>query len=238
MPSVIIPVRMASSRFYGKPLAKINGIPMIKMIYDNVKSSKLIKDIYIATCDKEIRDYCSSVGIKCIMTSDKHRGCIDRVVEASEYIQDNGYILLQGDEPLITSDTVDEFAKALDYNSLINGISYIETLEEFNDKNVVKVVISNNNHILYMSRAPIPNHIERNVIGYKQLGIIGFNKYMLDQYKDIGETKLELYESVDMNRYIENGNCIKSIVINYKTHAVDIPDDIPIVEMMINEKNE
>ena len=157
----IIPARMGSSRFSGKPLADINGWPMIAHVYKRSKLANILNEVYVATCDKEIYDYIVSIGGKAIMTSDKHERASDRMAEALLYIEKNYkenvdiIVMLQGDEPMITPDMIKAAVNPLINNKKIkisNLYSKINSLEEFEDKNEIKVVIDQNQFALYFSK--------------------------------------------------------------------------------------
>ena len=161
----IIPARMNSSRFPGKPLEKIMGMPMIGHCYKRSIMCKDVSDTFVATCDAEIRDYIDSIGGKTIMTSSNHERATDRTAEAMIKIEKNLgkkvdiVVMIQGDEPMITPEMIslslDPFRKNQNIK-VVNLYSDIMTLEEFNDPNEVKVVIDNNDNALYFSREPIP----------------------------------------------------------------------------------
>ena len=136
----IIPARMGSSRFPGKPLAKINGIPMVGHVYYRAKMCDILDDVYVATCDKEIEDYILSINGKSIMTSDKHKRASDRVAEALLKIESQTgesidiIVLLQGDEPMIYPEMIDEAVRPFledDQVVVTNLLAPIRTLEEF-----------------------------------------------------------------------------------------------------------
>ena len=152
MPNVvlIIPARMNSTRFPGKPMEKINGIPMVGHCYYRSKMSKLVNDVYVATCDKIIKDYMISIGGNVIMTSEKHDRASDRVSEAMTTIEENTkkridvVVLYQGDEPMVTPEMIDNSINPILQKSdigVINLMTKIQSESEFNDPNEVKVVV-------------------------------------------------------------------------------------------------
>ena len=161
----IIPARMGSSRFPGKPLKKILGIPMIGHCYMRAKMSEFISDVYVATCDKEIDTYIKSIGGKSVMTSDKHDRATDRTAEALLKIEENEstkydiIIMLQGDEPMVTPEMIENSIKPFNDRSVnvTNLMAKISNKKDFNDPNEVKVVCDNNDDALYFSREPIPS---------------------------------------------------------------------------------
>ncbi len=237
----IIPCRMASSRFPGKPLAPICGMPMIGHVYHRAKMSKSLDDVWVATCDREIYDYILSIGGKAVMTSDTHQRASDRAAEAIVKIEKMTGIsadfvaMIQWDEPLLMPEMIkDLVAPVIKDPSLriTNLINEIETEEEFVSPNVVKVVMDLQGFALYFSREPVPSKkkYKGQIPMWKQLGIILFHKDMLLQYTKLPPTPLEIIESVDMNRPIEHGIKIKMVKTSFKSHGVDVPEDIKIVE--------
>jgi len=236
----IIPARMASSRFPGKPMKDILGVPMIGHVYKRVKMSKTLSEVYVATCDKEIFEYIVSIGGKAIMTSDNHERCSDRCAEAMLKIErDTGQIcdimvMVQGDEPLTFPQMIDESLKPMIEDSSIeitNLIADIDSNEAFEDPNEVKVVMDQNNNALYFSREPIPSRKKgvSNVPMKKQVCVIPFKRDFLLRYNKMKPTALEIIESADMMRILENGGKVKMCETRYKTKAVDTKKDLELV---------
>ena len=244
----IIPARMGSSRFPGKPMADILGMPMIGHVYKRVKMSKLLSAVYVATCDKEIFDYIESIGGKAIMTSDCHERCSDRCAEAmlkierDEKISVDIMVMVQGDEPLTYPQMIDEAVEPMLKEKdivITNLVADLETIEEFEDPNEVKVVMDKHNNALYFSREPIPSR-KKGVLKVpmkKQVCVIPFSRDFLLQYNKMEPTPLEIIESVDMMRILENGGNVKMIPTTFITKAVDTPEDLTRVQqMMQNDK--
>ena len=239
-----IPARMGSSRFPGKPLAKINGVPMIGHVYFRSKMSRTLDDLYVATCDKEIQDYVSSIGGKTIMTSDKHKRASERISEALLKVEEETgekidiVVMIQGDEPMIFPKMIDEAVEPLikDKSILVSNLmAPIKTHREHIDPNEVKVVVDKENFALYFSREPIPSdkkESNENYI-YKQVCIIPFRRDFLVKFNDIEPTPLEIIESVDMLRVMENGSKVKMIPTKYDTYSVDNIDDLKRVEKLM-----
>lgn len=237
----IIPARMASSRFPGKPLAKIRGIPMVGHVYFRSKMAKGLDEVYIATCDKEIFDYATSIGAKAIMTADTHRGAADRTAEAIGKIEQlegtrvDFAAMIQGDEPMLVPEMIDELvaptknAKDL---QVVNLIQKVRDEAEFESPNTVKLVLDGKNNMLYLSREPIPSRKkwDKDIPRWKQLGMILFSRDALAAYAKIGPTQLEVIESVDVLRFLENGMRIKAVPTTHSTHSVDTLEDLAEVE--------
>jgi len=232
---------MASSRFPGKPLAKIRGIPMVGHVYFRSRMSKAMHEVYVATCDKEIADYTESIGGKAIMTSDTHERCTDRIAEATEKIiattgsEVDIVVNIQGDEPMLFPEMIDEAVRPmLEDNSIVttNLTAIIKTREEHEDPNVVKVVVDKNNDALYFSREPIPSRKKAAgpVFALKQVPIIPFRRDFLFIFNQLEPTPLEIAESVDMLRAVEHGYKVHMVLSEFDSQAVDTPENLRFVE--------
>ena len=244
----IIPARMGSSRFPGKPMKDILGMPMIGHVYKRVKMNKTLSEVYVATCDKEIFDYIQSIGGKAVMTSDRHERCADRCAEAMLKIEDESgekcdiIVIVQGDEPLTFPQMIDEAVKPMikDNNvTITNLVADINTVESFENPNEIKVVMDKNNNALYFSREPIPSRKKSisELPMKKQVCVIPFKRDFLLEYNEMEQTPLEKIESVDMMRIIENGGKVKMCNTRYTTKAVDNEEDLDLVcEMMKEDK--
>ncbi len=244
----IIPARMGSSRFPGKPMADILGMPMIGHVYKRVKMSKLLREVYVATCDEEIYNYIESIGGKAVMTSDCHERCSDRCAEAMLKIESDEntkidiMVMVQGDEPLTFPQMIDEAVEPMLEDKTIkitNLVADLKTVEEFEDPNEVKVVMDKQNNALYFSREPIPSR-KKGVLDVpmkKQVCIIPFERDFLLEYNKMEPTPLEIIESVDMMRILENGMRVVMLPTEYVTKAVDTKEDLDkVVEMMQNDE--
>jgi len=227
----IIPARMASTRFPNKPMAKINNIPMIGHCYYRTKMASGLLKTYVATCDAEIADYIHSIGGAAVITDKNHTRATTRTAEALEKIEDeigasvDIIMMVQGDEPLITPEVINEALTNFQDPTvdIVNVMSSLKTLEQFIDKNNVKVVFNKNNNALYFSREPIPSPwrgIESHPM-FMQTGIIAFRRNALLSFNKLEETLLEKIESVDMNRVLETGGCIRMVLTNNLMIGVD-----------------
>jgi len=232
----IIPARMGSSRFPGKPMAKISGIPMIGHVYSRVNLCKVLTDVFVATCDQEIYDYIISINGKAIMTAATHERASDRSAEAMYKIEEiNGeridiLVMVQGDEPMISPIMIDNAVQPLVDDPSI-GVSNLMALMTSNDEadpNEVKVVVDANGFALYFSREAIPSNkkFDKKIEYYKQVCVIPFKRDSLIKFSQLEPTPLEIIESVDMNRLVENGIKVKMIQTNLDTYAVDTPEDL------------
>jgi 3-deoxy-manno-octulosonate cytidylyltransferase (CMP-KDO synthetase) len=244
----IIPARMDSSRFPGKPLKEILGLPMIAHVYHRSKMSNVLSEVYVATCDEIIFDYIESIGGKAIMTSKKHERATDRTAEALINIEDTLgkkaeiVVMLQGDEPMIVPSMIQMGVEPLINDPSIqvsNLMKKIDSSEEWGDPNEVKVVVDNNDNALYFSREPIPSKkkFTGKINAYKQVCIITFKRNTLLTYLDLSPTPLEIIESVDMNRFLEHGIGVKLVRSNFSSFAVDTKKDLEFVEKAMKDDN-
>jgi 3-deoxy-manno-octulosonate cytidylyltransferase (CMP-KDO synthetase) len=242
----IIPARMGSSRFPGKPLAKIHGIPLVGHVFFRTALSRLLTETYVATCDKEIFDYISSIGGKAVMTADTHERCSDRTAEAMLKIEAdlgrkvNIVVMVQGDEPMITPEMIElSVGPMLKDPSIqvVNLMARINSLEEFEDPNEVKVVTDLQSNALYFSREPIPSRKKdkKDVPMMKQVCIIPFERDFLLTFNALSSTPLEIVESVDMMRVIEHGYHVKMVYSDTETYSVDTPEDLVKVEKLMED---
>lgn len=240
----IIPARMASTRFQGKPLAKILGIPMLGHVYFRSRMSMVLNDLYVATCDQKIIDYVQSIDGKAIMTADTHERASDRTAEAMLKIESKtGYridivVMIQGDEPMVYPEMIDESVQPLINDERImvsNLISALKTREEHEDPNEVKVVTDREGFAIYFSREPIPSWKKgaKTLPMLKQVCIIPFQHDFLIKFNQLEPTPLEIVESVDMLRVLEHGYKIKMIQTNKETYSVDTIDDLKRVEKLM-----
>jgi 3-deoxy-manno-octulosonate cytidylyltransferase (CMP-KDO synthetase) len=239
----IIPARLGASRFPNKPMALIKGMPMIGHCYHRSRLASNLSGVYVATCDDEIYNYIRRIGGAAVMTSTSHTRATTRTAEAMELIEAENNInfdvvvMVQGDEPLISPETI---SNTLDHFSdpsveIVNIMSRLRTREQFEDKNNVKVVVNNQNDALYFSREAIPSpwHGTNNLPMYMQTGIIAFRKETLIKFNQMEETDLEKIESVDMNRVLETGGKIRMVLTNSITIGVDTPQELKEVETLM-----
>tara|TARA_B100000242_G_scaffold124592_1_gene87752 strand:+ start:22632 stop:23396 length:765 start_codon:yes stop_codon:yes gene_type:complete len=239
----IIPARMGSSRFPGKPLYKISGKALIHHVYDNCKKSKLFKKIIVATPDKEIKEFCININAEYIMTSNEHKRASDRCNEAilklektSEYF--DIVTMVQGDEPLVSSEVIDKITNALRIDKNVkcaNGFGNIE-VSELRNKNCIKVLKDINDNAIYMSREPIPHNAKINVNVGKQVCVIPFRSDFLKLYSKLEATPLEIAESIDMLRIIENNYKVKMVNVEGYFQPVDVIEDVNLVEKFLLRK--
>ena len=216
----VIPSRMKATRFPDKPLFELDHVPMIGHVYMRSKLSGIYDRLVVATCDQEIGDYIESIGGEYVMTKDTHERATDRTAEAVDIIEENEGIsfdvisMIQGDEPLLVPQMLVDVNQPLiddDTLSVSNLTSEILELEDQEDPNEVKVVFDKDWNALYFSREAIPSRkkYDGDLKRYRQLGIISFQRAFLRKYSTMEQTPLEIYESVDMMRVLENGYKIR-----------------------------
>jgi 3-deoxy-manno-octulosonate cytidylyltransferase (CMP-KDO synthetase) len=228
----VIPARMASTRFPGKPLADILGLPMIEHVRRRVALSPLIQEVVVATCDREIFAVVTANGGQAVMTAPTHERCTDRVAEAATSIAADIILNVQGDEPLVQPDMFAPLLALFPAEPELpctNLMSEILSDEEFANPNVVKTVCDLKGNALYFSREPIPSVRKAGGLAlprYKQLGIIAFRQEFLHVFTHLAPTPLETVESVDMLRAVEHGYPVRMVVTPFQMVGVDTPEDL------------
>ena len=236
----VIPARIASSRFPGKPLKKILDIPMLAHCYERALLSGACDQLIIATPDQEIIEWSQSQGIPSVLTSHSHHRATERAKEALDILVEQGcnydlILLLQGDEPQIFPDDINNLKDSFTGKDLeVVNLIFPITDDDLEDPNVVKAVTDNTLNIKFFSRSHIPfNSTET----FRQLGMIGFTTKALKHYTNIPPTELEELESIDMMRFLENDFCIQGVLSSSPILGVDNPEDIIKAEkMMLNDE--
>lgn len=228
--AIIIPARYGSSRLEGKPLIEVEGKPIIQWVYEKAQAAKLADMIIVATDDERIFNAVKDFGGNVEMTSTEHKCGSDRIKEVVMRHPEIDYIVnLQGDEPLIKSESIDEVIKnvkddvSADISTLIRKI----TPEEAENPNLVKCVIDNSGFAMYFSRSKIP--FERNPISgnfYGHLGIYGYKRDALIKMTSLPQTPLEKTESLEQLRALENGMKIKTSVVDFVPVGIDTAEDL------------
>jgi len=235
----IIPARMGASRFPGKPLASILGLPMVEHVRRRVLLSEVVDEVYVATCDRIIFDTVIGFGGKAIMTKDTHERCTDRVEEAARKIDLDIAVIVQGDEPLFLPEVVEPLVRPLlDDDTIVctNLMSVIRDEQDLKNQDIVKGVLDTRNNVMYYSRAAIPFlRVRNNVPLYRQTGLSAFTKSFLHTYATLPPTPLEVAESVDFLRILECQYRILGIRYEQRTVGVDRPDDREKVEQILRQ---
>jgi 3-deoxy-manno-octulosonate cytidylyltransferase (CMP-KDO synthetase) len=235
----VIPARMASTRFPGKPLVPLLGRPMLEHVYRRTAMAQGLADVFVATCDEEIGRAVEQFGGKWVMTSPQHERASDRVAEAARSLPADVVVMVQGDEPMVVPSMIAEAIKPMADDPSVQCVNLarrIDTEEEFRDANTIKVAFDERGDALYFSREPIPtsrvNGFAQLVV-YKQVCIIPFRRAMLETYATLRPTPLEKAESVDMLRLLEHGYRVRLAVTEADTHAVDTEADRRRVEALM-----
>jgi 3-deoxy-manno-octulosonate cytidylyltransferase (CMP-KDO synthetase) len=237
----VIPARLASSRFPRKPMMPILGMPMIGHVALRCILKPIFSRVIVATCDKEMFDYCKSIRVDALMTSNSHERASDRVQEAAHLLESKEHdkfdivTMVQGDEPMVTPSMLEKALASLSISSapIANLISRIHSRDEYLSSNCVKIVKSLKGEALLFSRSPIPNNLkmtEELPISFKQIGVISFQRDFLDTFSTLAPTYLEEVESIDMNRILDHGMRIFCVEVEEQTFPVDIPADLIRVE--------
>jgi 3-deoxy-manno-octulosonate cytidylyltransferase (CMP-KDO synthetase) len=232
----VIPARMGSSRFAGKPLAPILGLPMIEHVYRRAAMCQLLDDVYVATCDAEIFDSVQTFGGKAVMTSPLHERASDRVAEAAHGLDAEILVMVQGDEPMVAPEMIEQALAPMRGDpriDCVNLVKRIVTEAEYLDPNTIKIVMNRKSEALYFSREPIPTrHLLRfdRLPVFKQVCIIPFRRDFLLAYSAMEPTPLEKAESIDMLRLLEHGYKVHLVETQFRTQAVDTREDLARVE--------
>lgn len=232
----IIPARYASTRFPGKPLADIGGKSMIQRVYEQVKKSKLVTDVIVATDNHEIFDHVTKFGGRVRMTKESHVSGTDRCYEALtlQKAPFNYVINIQGDEPFIQPEQIDLLARLLDGKTEIATlVKKIEDREQLFNPNVVKAVVAANGEALYFSRSTVP-HIRNTSEAewmskhsfYKHIGMYAYRTDVLKRLTELPVSALEKAESLEQLRWLENGFRIKVAETTTETVGIDTPEDL------------
>lgn len=236
----VIPARFKSSRYEGKPLALINGIPMIKRTYDQAKKSKLLDELIVATEHEKIKRYCESENIPVIMTSDNCLTGTDRIAEVTKEKHFDLYVNIQGDEPVIDPQSIDEivteYKKYKDEYVAYNLYKIIDDESEVNADTIIKTIVNEKDELMYMSRLGVPfNKSDKKVKHKKQVCVYGFTKKALDLFSSRDKTLNEQYEDIEILRFIDMGEKVKMKETTVDSIAVDIPTDVKKVENFLDK---
>ncbi len=241
MTLAIIPARMGSSRFPGKPMADLLGSPMIRYVYENTVLSPVVDLTVVATCDTEIAEYIASIGGRAVMTSDEHVRALDRCAEAAERVEEEDgachdiVVVVQGDEPMTRPEMITAAVQPLleDPSIVVTTLlGRISSMSELRDPNFIKITCDKYGNALYFSRAPISGTVDHAAIG-RHVAIMPFRRDFLLKYASMASTPLEKSEAIDMLRILEHGYQVRMVPTNEPSHAVDSPEDLEKVAMLM-----
>lgn len=243
----IIPARYASQRFPGKPLAILGGKTVIQRVYEQV--GKVLDDVYVATDDDRIKNTVEGFGGKAIMTSPNHKSGTDRIEEAVEKIGGDFDVVIniQGDEPFIHESQIKELCACFDdADTQIATLSKPFTaemgMEALENPNSPKIVVDNRGYAMYFSRSVIPyirNTRREEWIGQfpylKHIGLYAYRRDVLRQVTQLPQSSLEIAESLEQLRWLQNGYKIKVGLTDVETVGIDTPEDLQRAETYLNE---
>ena len=236
---VVVPARMASSRYPGKPLVPILGVPLVEHVRRRAMLARGAGRVVVATCDESIREAVVTAGGEAVMTADTHERCTDRVEEAMRHLDGDIVVMVQGDEPLLIPEAVSRIAQPLlDRAEVVctNLLSPLESDADLANPNIVKAVCDRQGRVMFLSRAPIPFYRQRvKCPVYRQTGIMAFRTSLLRTFAVLPETPFEKAEAIDMLRLLEHGYPIHGVVVDYPTLGVDRPEDVPAVERRLRD---
>ena len=238
----IIPARYASTRFPGKPLARIAGKPLIVRVIERCRQAKALGEVIVATDDTRIwevaREHCRAE-----MTAGHHASGSDRIAEVAGRCAADGFVNIQGDEPLIDPAVIDAVAGALQREEMSTAATAIRDPAQYDNPNVVKVVVNAAGRALYFSRRAIPylreaasRSVDEQLAAFpflKHLGIYGYRRQTLLRLVQFPVSPLEAAEKLEQLRALENGIAIAVVKVDYDSIGVDVPDDVGRVERLL-----
>jgi 3-deoxy-manno-octulosonate cytidylyltransferase (CMP-KDO synthetase) len=239
----IIPARYDSTRFPGKPLAKLGSKTIIQHVYNRTSDTGLFAEVIVGTDDQRIFEEVAAFGGKVTLTSRSHNSGSDRIAEVCrkmECCKDADIIVnVQGDEPFITKEPLVELVNVFsDKDVKVASLMHI-VKKDVADPNTVKVVCDNNGFALYFSRSVIPHNRDKTKEFkpeyFKHIGVYAFRKEILFEYVALSQSKLEQIEKLEQLRLLENGISIKMIETEYKGIGIDTPTDLIKAKLLLNK---
>jgi len=239
---IVIPARYGSTRLPGKPLVSLAGTTMIQRVYERAKLSKLATRVIVATDDDRIVKAVEAFGGEARMTRTEHRTGTERVAEVAAHIDGQVFVNVQGDEPLLEPEVVDAAISALledAATSVASVATPIRVKADILDPNIVKTVLDFDENALYFSRAPIPwlrDAAAKMEVRYlKHLGLYVFQRDALLEYPTLPQGTLEKIEQLEQLRWLENGWKIRIAEVEHDSVGVDVPEDVPKVEKLLQK---
>lgn len=232
---IVIPARFGATRFPGKSLARIQGRPMIQWVWEAASRSRLSAQVVVATDDDRIGDVAAKFGADVVMTKKSHRSGTDRIAEVADKVPAQLYVNVQGDEPLLSRDAVDDLIRMMMENprAPIGTLAHrIEKEEEWRSPEVVKVVCDRHQEALYFSRSPLPfqRKFDAKARLLRHVGIYAFRARALATFVSMAPSALEIAEGLEQLRALENGLAIRVLETKYRCLGVDTPADLQRVE--------
>ncbi|MDP3722462.1 MAG: 3-deoxy-manno-octulosonate cytidylyltransferase [Candidatus Omnitrophota bacterium] len=239
--AAVIPARMASSRFPGKPLLSIQGLPMVEHIRRRVLLCKRFSDVVVATCDREIQEVVERFDGRCVMTSPAHPAATDRVAEAARQLDCTHVVNVQGDEILVLASDLERMVRAIEAEPAVpawNAVTMIEQASELSDPSIVKCAVSASGQVLccfrdWSSLAPKLGP------GYEPLrsivGILGYTRAFLEQYTVLPRTPLEVAEGIDQSRILEHDILLRAVEFSRGYPAINEPREVAVVNRYLED---
>jgi 3-deoxy-manno-octulosonate cytidylyltransferase (CMP-KDO synthetase) len=238
---IVIPARYGASRFPGKSLARIQGRPMIQWVWEAACKSRLTEQVVVATDDERIADTAAKFGADVVMTKKSHRSGTDRIAEVADKISSQLYVNVQGDEPLLAPSAVDDLIRSMMESPRvpIGTLAHrIESESEWSSPEVVKVVCNRHREALYFSRSPLPfqRTFDPTAKLLRHVGIYAFRARALAEFVSLKPSPLEIAESLEQLRALENGMTIQVIETKYRCLGVDTPADLARIESTLRRQ--
>ena len=235
----LIPARLESKRFPNKLLKKINGIPIILRTYTSAVKTKLFDEVYVVSANDEIIDLITTHNGLTFRSLKNHASGTDRIAEAAVNIDADIVVNLQGDEPFINKEAISDLIKSFD-DSNVNIASLMtkfKSFEEISNPNNVKVIVDSSSNAIYFSRLPIPYNSKKIKDYNRHIGVYAFLKTALIDFSRQERSKLEIIESLEGIRVIENSNKIKMISTSFHGISIDTPEDLINAEKFISQND-
>jgi 3-deoxy-manno-octulosonate cytidylyltransferase (CMP-KDO synthetase) len=236
----VIPARYKSSRFPGKPLADICGKPMVWWVYQEAVKTGKYDDVIVATESERIVEKCNELGMHAMLTSDKHPTGTDRVAEVAQKVDADLYVIIMGDEPLVSAEDEIRLIETIENAPEADAIMLTEKFKNPVDAinaTTIKLAITDQNYLIFMSRAAIP--YPKEALGYdlyKNIGCYAFRKDALDFYLRTKPGAIERAEGIELLRLLENHKKILTVLVDSESMAVDTPKDLERIRKIVEIK--
>jgi len=237
----VIPARYGAQRFPGKPLALIAGKPLVQRVYEQARQAKRLDRVVVATEDERVLKAVETFGGEAVLTSPACATGTDRVAEVARHSDATLVLNLQGDEPLMRPEMIDQLVDGMqaDGDCVMGTLARkLEVTRDVENPNVVKVVLAGNGNALYFSRYPIPFVRDPDTLAtrYKHLGMYAFRPTFLQKFVAMPQTELEKAEKLEQLRALENGYAIRVWITPFDSIGVDRPEDVELVEQALRTR--
>lgn len=232
----VIPARYASTRFPGKPLAQIAGLPMLQRVFERTREAKRLEAVFVATDDERIAEACTRFGAPVLMTRPDHPSGTDRVAEAARSLEHDVIVNVQGDEPLIEGFVIDAAVETLleDDQTPMSTVVHALDADALDDPNRIKVVLDRAGYALHFSRNPIAYERGATRVTWQHVGLYAYRRPFLMEFVDLPRTLAEEAEGLEQLRALEHGCRIRVAVIEgWHSLPVDTPEDVARVEALL-----